>query len=208
MVRNPLKFVREKKNLRLQPRVFISCEGKVTERLYFSLLRELFPEITFLITKKGDNKSAPYYVVKRMKDLQKEGRFTAVSKEGAKDYAFLVMDIDGRQDSSFEEVKEWLKANAEHHFVVISNPKFELWLLLHYEEAKGVITPLDCDEHLKRFIKNYQKTLPNDFPMGNTGIAVERALKKCPCWKVAWETPGTTSFGCFIKKLEAISKDG
>lgn len=172
------------------------------------MLRGIFPEITFLITKKGDNKSALFYVVKRMKELQMNEGFTAVSKEGAKDYAFLLIDNDGRPDSSFDVVREWLKENNEHHFVVISNPKFELWLLLYYEEANGVKTSQDCDEHLKKFITNYRKNLPNDFPMENTEIAVERALKKCPFSMTAWTTSGTTAFGCFINQLKAISKNG
>jgi len=39
----------------------------------------------------------------------------------------------------------------------MSNPKFEYWLLLHFEDGSGVRSSGDCSERLKKYLPNYNK---------------------------------------------------
>ena len=39
----------------------------------------------------------------------------------------------------------------------LSNPKFEYWLLLHFEEGTGITSSRDCSDRLKRHLPAYDK---------------------------------------------------
>lgn len=41
--------------------------------------------------------------------------------------------------------------------VAITNPKFEYWLLLHFDEGNDVQTAADCVRRLKRYLPNFEK---------------------------------------------------
>jgi len=51
--------------------------------------------------------------------------------------AWLVIDKDDNNDEKLRKVYEWSQSK-DNYGLALSNPKFEYWLLLHFEEGKGV----------------------------------------------------------------------
>ena len=63
--------------------------------------------------------------------------------------AWLVVDKDQWTDDQLIKLLEWSQ-KADNYGFALSNPKFEYWLLLHFEDASGVKNSRDCVEH-KRY---------------------------------------------------------
>jgi hypothetical protein len=64
----------------------------------------------------------------------------------------------------------------------LSNPKFEYWLLLHFEDGKKVRSSRACIERLKRHVPNYDKGIePHKYS--------EEAIKKAIARAEARDTP-------------------
>lgn len=198
------RFSPKKKKIPLRPRVFLAFEGNKTEGIYLRHIFPYFNNITFKV-KASDNKSDPDHVVKRMVVLQSAEDFKPVSPEGAYDYAFIILDVDGRPPIKFQSVKKWVNNLPRHQFAVLSNPKFELWLLYHYERV-GLLTSSQCDQHLKKYSKNYQKGLSDSFPYMNYLEAAKRSFEHCKSFESPYSRLGTTAMGLFIQKLISINE--
>lgn len=125
----------------------ISVEGSKTECQYFSMFNK-GNLIVRVVTAKS--KSSPFYVLKRMKEqLKKE----SLQKS---DEAWLVVDKDNWPDESLTKLYAWSKESKNYGFA-LSNPKFEYWLLLHFEDGKGVATSQECSDRLKLHLPDYDK---------------------------------------------------
>lgn len=48
------------------------------------------------------------------------------------DEAWIVVDVDTWGDVEFAELLSWAASDPRHH-LAISNPKFELFLVMHFE---------------------------------------------------------------------------
>ena len=66
------------------------------------------------------------------------------------------MDKDQWTDDQLQVLCDWA-SSRENYGLAVSNPKFEYWLLLHFEEGKGVSTSRACSEKLKTHLPNYDK---------------------------------------------------
>jgi hypothetical protein len=58
--------------------------------------------------------------------------------------------------------------------IALSNPKFELWLLLHFEPIAGCITAHSVDGRLAMYLPAYDKHIPAGFP---TREQVDKAIE-------------------------------
>lgn len=125
-------------------------EGEKTENCYFTLLRAMNETVNIII-KKGDKKTEPNQVLGRAKKYIREN---GLSKN---EQVWLVIDVDGRPESSFKECFEWEKSDTKHN-LAISNPKFEYWLLMHFESGDDVKNANDCMTKLIKYISNYTKS--------------------------------------------------
>ncbi|HAU0606122.1 TPA: RloB domain-containing protein [Legionella pneumophila] len=126
-------------------------EGEKTENCYFTILRGI-NETVNIIVKKGDKKNEPDQILSRAK---KHIREHGVSKN---EQIWLVIDVDGRAESSFKGCFEWEKTNTKYN-LAISNPKFEYWLLMHFENGgDGVKNSSDCMTKLIKRIPSYTKS--------------------------------------------------
>jgi len=128
-------------------RIFVlSVEGRKTEPNYF----ELFNGKDAVIRLRGDSDSSPPQVLKRME------RFLAEEELKPSDEAWLVTDKDQWTDDQLNQLHQWSKKKANYGFA-LSNPKFEYWLLLHFEDGANLKSARDCGERLKRHLPNYDK---------------------------------------------------
>lgn len=130
----------------------ISVEGSKTEPQYFAIFNQTQSIILVKCLKRPSTKSAPRQVLKIMESyLRKE----ALRKT---DEAWLVVDMDDWTEDQLRELLNWAKKSANHGFA-LSNPNFEFWLLLHFEEGKGLTSTQECLTRLKRHLPHYAKEI-------------------------------------------------
>lgn len=126
-------------------------EGQKTEPQYFAIFNN--PQRTIRIECiEGKSSSSPKHVLERMK------RRLSQQKLKSTDEAWLVVDKDQWTEEQLRELYEWSQQKKNYGFA-LSNPKFEYWLLLHFEEGTAVQSPRDCDDRLKKHLPNYRKTI-------------------------------------------------
>ena len=86
------------------------------------------------------------------------------------DEVWIIIDADKNQKKDLEALFNWEK-KAKHRGLAFSNPKFEYWLLMHFDKGNNLKTPKSCDERLRKFLPNYSK---NNL---NTKILEDKAQK-------------------------------
>jgi hypothetical protein len=99
---------------------------------------------------------------------------TAVSKKKAPhdyDQIWVVFDVD--EHPGVPEAKKQAKDN--NLMVAISNPCFELWALLHFQNQTGFISRHDAQRLVKTYIPEYEKKLPCELLMKRIEDAFRRA---------------------------------
>jgi uncharacterized protein YpiB (UPF0302 family) len=198
MPRKRRKFQRPLGQLRYRKLFVIAVEGASTEPQYFTLLNQ--QSVINVKCLKGKNESSPPQVLKRMERYLKEASLRKT------DEAWLVCDKDQWTDEQLLQLYSWSQHKANYGFA-LSNPNFEYWLLLHFEEGNGVSTTHDCLERLKRHLPDYDKNL-NARKISHDMIAdaIRRAKQRDtpPC--IDWpRTIGTTVYKLVERILEEQS---
>jgi hypothetical protein len=109
----------------------IATEGECTEEIYFTALkppRNAAIQLRVLPTKKG--KSAPKEVLARLRSYDRD------AGSGSRDELWLVVDRDTWTKTDLDEVAAAIAVLPKYH-LALSNPCFELWLVLHRRDASG-----------------------------------------------------------------------
>ena len=120
-------------------RILVSTEGKRTEVEYFERLNVLYDAIIVEPIPR-DTKSAPKNVMEAMIQY-------VDNKNIGNDAIFwLVVDIDKHPSIQFENIQKWCKEHQEYN-LAISNPCFELWLILHYEHKTQFKNHKECKSY-------------------------------------------------------------
>jgi hypothetical protein len=151
-------------------RVIIACEGRKTERNYF---RAIFNNLI-----QNRNISKTSLVLARHKSTHSEGVLEDLLKELNKDADFehqwIVIDRD--EHESFSDTLD--KAKSIGIEVAYSNPSFELWFLLHFDDYRTATHRHHLPDLLKKYIpyrKNSTTIYDDIFPRQKD--AIERAKK-------------------------------
>jgi len=174
-----------------RPVLIIATEGKRTEPDYFNM-RIFKPDnrsvnIKILGTKTS---SSPRNVLNRMEGYLKE------YKRQFGDETWLVVDTDEWKTSDLEELYAWSNLGS-HNNLAVSNPQFEYWLLLHFEDGDNVSGKSQCLSRLRMCMPYYSKSSlqTNRFTLSRVKKAVNRAKLKDnpPCVKWPLST-GTTVY--------------
>lgn len=181
---------------RYKRRFILATEGAKTEPLYFQLFDSDSTSLHIEWLKSKD-RSAPSHVLKRMRR-----RITRESLRKT-DSAWLVVDKDQWTDEQLRELYEWSKQNTKYGLAV-SNPKFEYWLLLHFEDGNGLISPRTCEERLKRYMPDYDKSTGIQQAWDGVKDAIARAKQKEESAKPKpWpQSKGSTVYKLAEKLLE------
>ena len=127
----------------------IATEGAKTEPIYFGIFNSPQATIHVKLLPARKHDSSPPQVLKRAQVFVKEKGF------GKKDEVWLVMDRDQWTDEQLGGV--FLGCRASTFNLAVSNPQFEYWLLLHFEDGSGVSSPNDCTRRLMRHLPNFEK---------------------------------------------------
>jgi hypothetical protein len=154
----------------------IACEGEVAEKRYFEDIVEEFKlqrvQVRVLdpqsdVRGKKSSRSSPLQVLQRMNSfIERNERYLKFGDE-----LWLVMDIDHHRKGKHQHnLRRALQlAQDADYSVAVSNPRFELWLLLHFTELP---TAEDC--LLKGWLEQEIVDLGGFNPKKSINIAVLR----------------------------------
>lgn len=145
------KFQRQIGERRYRRLFVIAVAGVATEPQYFSIFND-FELVIHVDCLKGKNESSPIHVLQRMKKHLRETKLRNF------DEAWLVVDKDQWTDEQLTKLHAWSQEQDNYGFA-LSNPKFEYWLLLHFEDGSGIATSRQCSERLVRYLPDYEKSI-------------------------------------------------
>lgn len=165
---------------------WVSAEG-TTECDYIGMavLKDVlasvrFPKNTHL------NRHNPSAVLRRFEKTLRENDFRA------SDEAWLVVDVDDWSEAEFAELPAWQKADSRH-YLAVSNPKFELFLVMRFEKASGCTIPEKVDATLKKRWPRYVKRIfPTQFSAKQVHDALENTKARRASCKAVLCAPGMT----------------
>ena len=171
----------------------VATEGVKTELQYFGILNYHYPFIHMNLLKSSNS---PLEVLKCMKDHLK--------KEPLKnlDEAWLVVDKDQWTDEQLAQLYRWSQ-DADNYGFALSNPKFEYWLLLHFEDGTNIGSSRECSARLNNHIPGYDKGLEvRKFTPDMVEAAIRRAKVRdnppCADWP---RTLGSTTVYKLVENI-------
>ncbi|MCG8406092.1 MAG: RloB family protein [Phycisphaerales bacterium] len=183
-----------------KPRILIVCEGAETEPKYLNRLRrELRLSKDLLKIVGGDlGGSNP----KSLAEYAREKNIAAHQERFSYDEVWCVFDRD--QHTRIEEA--FIQIRDNNFKSAFSNPSFELWFLLHFQNQTASIERRVVLRELKKHLRNYEKSLDvYDDLKPKQADAIERARnlrKNCTASGTVPECPYTN----VDELLQSISK--
>ncbi|MCD4783568.1 MAG: RloB family protein [Candidatus Eremiobacteraeota bacterium] len=140
-------YRREGKNLPLRDTVLIVCQGKETEKNYFSSLKDDFGirDLKVEVKSKDPHRIVDYAL---KKSCLKKSRYNRI---------WCVLDKDNSTDQNFNDAVT--TAGNREIGVAYSNKSFELWLYLHFHYSESAQSSQEYEDKLKGlFKKHFDKT--------------------------------------------------
>lgn len=198
---NPLRQKRGKRKIRKV--IHVLPEGQ-SERDYLAMdviqaAVQSGERVALKLVKGHKGQTDPASLVRQMKSHLRKEDFRS------DDEAWLVIDVDEWTDEQFACAIQWESSDPRHH-LAISNPKFELFLLMYYCDAKGCTTPTDVDKRLKRYLPDYKKRLVHGlFSLDQVTEAASRS-RGCDRAKLLGKdaTAGTEVGGLISRLIDSI----
>ncbi len=159
-----------------KPVCWISAEGQ-TEKDYFSMA--VFRDASFAVRFPQEvhpGRRNPAQVLSRFKKALRKEDFRP------QDEAWLVVDVDEHPGGEFDNLLQWEASDPRHH-LAISNPKFELFLVMHFERGNGCTTSSAVDAKVRQHMPRYDKRLAtSQFTRAQIQTAIENArIKRAGC---------------------------
>ena len=186
------------------PRILVVCEGRRTEKLYFEHLRaaDRIP-INLEVAAGG----TPKTLVERAARLKREATSDARRTRDPNrlfEEVWCVFDVD--EHPYLSEAKQQARANEIK--VAISNPCFELWILLHFQDQRAYTERHAVQSMCRAHLPDYEKVPPMETLMEHYPEAVERA-RKLDAWHVTRGTAGenpSTGVYVLVEKLKSYRR--
>ncbi|MDE7325960.1 MAG: RloB family protein [Lachnospiraceae bacterium] len=137
--------------------IFLSFEGSVTEEEYFNMIKEIFKEVSTKITfisvtedavhtrpkyrtseqELSLSKNRPKQLVEKIDIFKTQKRDIFEFEKYPEDEFWIVTDVDNNLSPDW--IDEWNEAldqcAQKGYSYAVSNPFFEIWLLLHHDNA-------------------------------------------------------------------------
>lgn len=190
------KFSRPLGERRYRKIFILAVEGIKTEPQYFAIFNDQNSVIRVNCLKGRHDSSPPRVLARMEKHLKKE-------RLKKSDEAWLVVDKDQWTHEQLSQLHQWSQ-HANIYGFALSNPKFEFWLLLHFDDGGGVSSSQICSQKLKRYLPDYDKRIDiRKISDSMITDAIRRAKQRdnppCNDWP---RTTGTTVY----KLIENILK--
>lgn len=195
MSRVTKRFSRKVGNIPYRRLFVLAVEGAKTEPQYFAFINNLQRKVTIRsLTHKY--KTSPLNVLDRIKEYLKKNRLSE------SDEAWVVIDKDEWSNDQLTQVFNWSKLRGNYG-VAVSNPKFEFWLLLHFEDGDQVTSSQSCSNRLRQYLPEYDKGIESrKITKDQIPQAIDRARKKdtppCTEWP---KSPGVTTVYILVDKI-------
>lgn len=190
--------------------ILIVCEGKCTEPDYFNYLRRKWKINPKLVDVQiigadqcgNDPKSIVRYAKEQRDDRKK-------SKKLAFDSIWCVFDVEAPPHLSLPDA---ISQAADLKFnLALTNPAFEYWLLLHFNNTSRPLTPSgQAMKELCKHLPDYNKNLPDEMmedisPL--TSTAVKRARERFGSYSISdvKKTNPSTHVYKLVEELESQS---
>ncbi|HZR19110.1 MAG TPA: RloB family protein [Verrucomicrobiae bacterium] len=179
--RKPISIGRAQRTLR-DDRVFVvATDDTYAPAQYFEHLPLSRVKVIVLATPLNSGLSAPAHVVDRLKDAFSNVRRRGEIQSGDEFWVLLDTDHHFRDQNlpgTLEAMRQARQAGLE---VAVSNPCFELWLLLHHEDVPLGTVFANADaivQRLRTILGEYNKTniKTGHFPLTKVPDAIRRAL--------------------------------
>ena len=153
MPKKSRSFQRSLGERRYRRMFLVVSEGEKTEPEYFRLLGKMCGDVSVRCVGNLRHKSAPQHLLSWMEEKLKNESM----KES--DEAWLVVDRDQWNKEHLEKLCRWTQNNKDTYAkkLAISNPKFEYWLLLHFENGAKSKTAKKCIKKLQQYCPQYDK---------------------------------------------------
>lgn len=155
------------------PIVLIVCEGEVTEPQYLNAFRRVHGANTVRIRVEAPG-GDPRALVERAIELQDAAEREARRARDVNlrfDEVWCVFDVD--QHQRLEEALRVAEHGGVH--VAVSNPCFELWVLLHFVGQTAHLSPKQARDRLRKHLPGYDKHIRFDDVSAGYADAVRRA---------------------------------
>ncbi len=133
----PSKYKRKSSVRDPYKKIVIAMEGNRTEPLYFNEVKKKFRssavKVELLTRDESDTRSAPVHVIEQLNSYKKNNRLLDTDK------LWLVIDRDRWPQEQLHDVAS--RCSTSRYYLGVSNPCFEIWLVLHYEDLSGITSP-------------------------------------------------------------------
>ena len=168
--RKPRPLIRDSASLRDDRLFIIACDDTYAPKQYFEFFRIARVQVHVVPTVHGT--SAAQHVLNRLMNIEHD----------EDDELWMLLDCDHYTQGS--HLRTFLRTLAEAGrqgvTVALSNPSFELWLLLHHQEGSSVRSLENAaavEAALRTQLGQYNKTnlKKEDFPLELVSKACERA---------------------------------
>jgi hypothetical protein len=137
-------------------RFLLYCEGEVTEPEYFRDLKRFLRNPLVEIEIGNEKRNDPKGLVELAKQRRDSARRDAKREKDDSllyDEVWCVFDVDDHA-KLLEAIQQ---ASAVSIDIAVSNPRFEVWLLIHFRDQWAYITGEQCQSALRQYLPGYGK---------------------------------------------------
>jgi len=155
----PRKLNRHSPSRNVAQKILIACEGSKTEPIYFNSIRnELRSPTLDIIVLPHQNRTDPRSIIEKLiEERQQRKDNQQWSKE---DKAWAVFDGDEHIEKSLANWQSAInRATSQKINLAITNPCFELWYLIHFQDHFAQITRDRLVNLLNKHIPDYDKSM-------------------------------------------------
>ncbi|MEA5617945.1 RloB family protein [Cronbergia sp. UHCC 0137] len=155
----PRKLERSQPSRKITQKILIACEGSKTEPIYFRSIRnELRLATLEIIILPPQSKTDPGSIIERLIDERKQMKNN--ERWSSKDAAWAVFDGDEHIEKSITNWQSAInKAKSQKINLAITNPCFELWYLIHFQDHLSQISRDKLIKSLEKHIPDYNKSM-------------------------------------------------
>lgn len=169
--------------------VVIAAEGRCTENIYFNSMKNTMcaTSVHVEVLERNNDNSSPEHVYDQIMNFKKEYNIAD------DDQLWVVIDVDRWDIGTISSIAQQCASDNKLYFCV-SNPCFELWLLLHLEDVSeyseedkkklkenkklSQYKPTWLKRKLKQIMGSYNEcNYDAEVLLENIDIAIQRAIK-------------------------------
>lgn len=153
------KLERNQPSRKITQKILIACEGSKTEPIYFNSIRnELRSPTLEIIVLRNQGKTDPGNIIEIL--IEKRQQMKDEKRWTTNDAAWAVFDGDEHIEKSRTSWENAInRANSQKINLAITNPCFELWYLIHFQDHLSQISRDTLIKLLNKHIPDYDKSM-------------------------------------------------